>query len=92
MNLGAGVRIDGKRFIDYNDYHLPLHHSDILTMEAMRLAPGKITRNYVGGEGMDTVFKEDVVECLLTQGEGGDMLNAVHIRSDFLSSRRMARA
>ena len=73
------MRIDGKRFIDYNDYHLPLHHSDILTMEAMRLAPGKITRNYVGGEGMDTVFKEDVVESLLTQGDGGDMLNAVHI-------------
>jgi len=21
------MRIDGKRFIDYNDYHLPLHHS-----------------------------------------------------------------
>jgi hypothetical protein len=44
------MRIDGKRFIDYSDYHLPLHHSDILTMEAVRLAPGKITRNYVGGE------------------------------------------
>jgi len=21
------MRIDGKRFIDYSDYHLPLHHS-----------------------------------------------------------------
>jgi hypothetical protein len=73
------MRIDGKRFIDYNDYHLPLHHSDILTMEAMRLAPGKITRNYVGGEGMDTVFKEDVVESLLAQGDVGDMLSTVHI-------------
>lgn len=73
------MRIDGKRFIDYSDYHLPLHHSDILTMEAMRLAPGKVTRNYVGGEGMDTVFKEDVVERLLAQGDGGDMLSTTHI-------------
>jgi hypothetical protein len=48
-------------------------------MEAMRLAPGKIKRNYAGGEGMDTVFKEDVVEKLLAQGDGGDMLNATHI-------------
>jgi hypothetical protein len=73
------MRIDGKRFIDYSDYHLSLHHSDILTMEAMRLASGKITRNYVGGEGMDTVFKEDVVEGLLAKGDGGDMLSTVHI-------------
>ncbi len=73
------MRIDGERFIDYNDYHVPLHHSDILTMEAMRLAPGKITRHYVGGEGMDAVFKEDVVERLLSQGAGGDMLSATHI-------------
>ncbi|OCK60032.1 hypothetical protein [Bradyrhizobium sp. LMTR 3] len=48
-------------------------------MEAMRLAPGKITRNYFGGEGMDTVFKEGVVERLLSRGDGGDMLNTVHI-------------
>src|SRR5207253_3456447 len=73
------MRIDGERFIDYNDYHVPLHHSDILTMEAMRLAPGKITRHYVGGEGMDAVFKQDVVERLLSQGAGGDMLSATHI-------------
>jgi hypothetical protein len=73
------MRVGGQRFIDYNDYHLPLHHSDILTMEAMRLAPGKITRSYVGGEGMDTVFKEDVVEGLLAQGNGGDLLNVTHI-------------
>ncbi|MGY8667001.1 hypothetical protein Q3C01_32230 [Bradyrhizobium sp. UFLA05-109] len=73
------MRIDGKRFIDYSDYHLPLHHSDILTMEAARLAPGKIKRNYAGGEGMDMVFKEDVVEKLLAQGDGGDMLSATHI-------------
>jgi hypothetical protein len=26
------MRIDGQRFIDYNDHHLPLHHSDILTI------------------------------------------------------------
>ncbi|WP_190242244.1 hypothetical protein ACF1BQ_029010 [Bradyrhizobium sp. RDT10] len=45
----------------------------------MRLAPGKITRNYFGSEGMDTVFKEDVVERLLSRGDGSDMLNTVHI-------------
>jgi hypothetical protein len=73
------MRIDGQRFIDYNDHHLPLHHSDILTMEAMRLAPGKITRNYAGGEGMDAIFKEEVVERLLAKGEGGDILSTVHI-------------
>jgi intracellular sulfur oxidation DsrE/DsrF family protein len=48
-------------------------------MEAMRLAPGKVTRNYVGGEGMDTVFNEDAVESLLAQGEGGDILSTMHI-------------
>jgi hypothetical protein len=33
----------------------------------------------LGGEGMDVVFKEDVVERLLSQGAGGDMLSATHI-------------
>jgi len=73
------MRIDGKRFIDYSDYHLQLHHSDILTMEALRLAPGKIIRNLAGGEGMDKVFKKDVVENMLAQGNGGDMLGATVI-------------
>jgi hypothetical protein len=62
------MRIDNRRYIDYADFHIPLHHSDMVNMEAERLAPGRVPRCFVGGEGMADIFKEEVVERLAIEG------------------------
>jgi hypothetical protein len=62
------MRIDGKRYIDYNDFHIPLHRRDILTMEAVKAAPEYVTRRFAGGTGMGDVFKDDAVEKLAISG------------------------
>jgi hypothetical protein len=62
------MRIDGKRFIDYNDFHIPLHCRDILTMEAVKAAPEYVTRRFAGGAGMSEVFRDDAVEKLAVSG------------------------
>jgi hypothetical protein len=62
------MRIDNKRYVDYGDFHIPLHHSDVVNMEAERLAPGRVPRTFVGGEGMGDVFKEENVERLAVDG------------------------
>ena len=63
------MRIDKKPFIDYADFHIPLHHSDIVTMEAERLAPDYVTRRFAGGEGMSEVFKQEIIERLALEGK-----------------------
>jgi hypothetical protein len=63
------MRIDKKPYIDYADFHIPLHDSDIVTMEAERLAPAYVTRRFAGGEGMSEVFKEEIIERLALEGK-----------------------
>jgi len=66
------MRVDKKPYIDYADFHIPLHHSDIVTMEAERLAPDHVTRRFSGGEGMSEVFTEENVEKLALHGKAVD--------------------
>jgi hypothetical protein len=62
------MRIDQKRYIDYADFHIPLHHSDILKIEAERAVPGFVTSRFAGGIGMAEVLNEETVERLATMG------------------------
>ena len=62
------MRIDNRRYIDYGDFHIPLHHADIVNMEAGRLAPERVPPHFVGGEGMSDIFTEEIVEKLAIDG------------------------
>jgi hypothetical protein len=62
------MRIDEKRYIDYGDFHIPFHDSDIKTMEAMREVPNYRMRRLSGVISMANVFADDAIEQLATEG------------------------
>jgi hypothetical protein len=47
------MSVDGKPFIRYNDFHLPLSEADVGVLEYMRQNPGKMRRLLPGGAGMN---------------------------------------
>jgi hypothetical protein len=64
--------IDGKPFVRYNDYHLPLSDADAGFLECMRTHPGKVHRRLAGGAGMSEVFHESMLEELVAKGRSGE--------------------
>ncbi len=58
--------VNGRPFIDYNNFHLPLHARDMLVIEAQRI--GAATVRYAGGEGLSEVFTQENMERLATTG------------------------
>ena len=50
--------VDGKPFIRYNDFHLPLSEADVGVLEHMRQNPGKVRRLHPGGAGMNDALDE----------------------------------
>ena len=78
------MRINNNRYIDYGDFHIPLHHVDIVNMEAERLAPGRAPRHFVGGEGMSDIFKEEVVEKLAIDGRIAENEGAGAVKFDHI--------
>jgi hypothetical protein len=63
--------VDGKPFVRYNDFHLPLSEADAGFLEFMRAHPGKVHRRLAGGTGMSEVFHESMLDALVTQGRSG---------------------
>jgi hypothetical protein len=63
--------VDGKPFVRYNDFHLPLSESDAGFLEFMRANPGKVHRRIAGGAGMNEVMDESMLEHLVTMGRSG---------------------
>ena len=63
--------VDGKPFVRYNDFHLPLSESDAGFLEFMRANPGKVQRRIAGGAGMNEMLDESMVEHLVTTGRSG---------------------
>jgi hypothetical protein len=64
--------VDGKPFVRYNDYHLPLSEADAGFLEFMRAHPGQIHRRVAGGAGMSEVFHESMLEHLVKSGRSGE--------------------
>jgi hypothetical protein len=65
------MRVDGKPFIRYNDFHLPLSVPDIGFLECMLAHPGKVQRRLAGGAGMNEVLDEAMLERIVTMGRSG---------------------
>ena len=60
--------VDGKPFVRYSDFHLPLSAADVGVLEYMRQNPGKMRRRFAGGAGMNEVLDEDALEHLVRMG------------------------
>jgi hypothetical protein len=68
---------DGARIaIRFNDFHVPFSEYDVISIVAERDHPEKIKRHYLGGEGMNTVMNEAVVEHLIDNAttDGGEAI------------------
>jgi hypothetical protein len=63
--------VDGKPFVRYNDYHLPLSEEDAGFLELMRANPGKFRRRIAGGTGMNEVLDESALEHVVSIGRSG---------------------
>ena len=59
------MRIDRRPFANFNDFHLPLHEGDILSIEARRRLPEVVKHKFPHGEGMADVLNDDTVEALV---------------------------
>jgi hypothetical protein len=53
------MRVDGRPFIDYSDFHLPLSEQEIIEIEAARARPDKVKRGFSFGEGMNEVLSDE---------------------------------
>lgn len=85
------MRVDQKRYIDYADFHIPLHRSDVLMMEAERSAPGYITQPHVGGEGMRDVFTEKNIEQLAIFGKAAEKTSDGLVKFDHIVTAEKGR-
>src|SRR5262249_38377489 len=63
--------VDGKPFIRYNDFHLPLSDRDFGFLEFMRQNPGKVRRRLPRGAGMNEVLDEENLEHLVRTARSG---------------------
>jgi hypothetical protein len=63
--------VDGKPFVRYNDFHIPLSEEDTGFLEFMRTNPGKVRRRLAGGVGMNEMLDESMLEHLVTMSRSG---------------------
>jgi hypothetical protein len=56
------MRVDGRQFINYSDFHVPFSEMDIINIEAMRALPGKLKQRFSFGEGMSDMLNEETLE------------------------------
>ena len=61
------MRIDGRPFINYNDFHLPFSDMDIIHIEAMREKPELVTQRFTYGEGINELLdSEEILNAVVT--------------------------
>lgn len=59
------MRIDGRQFVNYSDFHLPLHEQDIVYFEAMQKNPGLLKGHTLYGEGMNDIMRDDTLKDII---------------------------
>jgi hypothetical protein len=74
--------VDGKPFIRYSDFHLPLSDADFGILEFMRQNSGKVRRRLPGGAGMNEVLNEETLEYLVRTGRPGTNDESAPIKLD----------
>ncbi len=66
------MRLNGRPFINYNDFHLPLSKSDIIHLEAMRSDPNFLKARWTGGHGMQDILTDDTLELIINAPQEGN--------------------
>lgn len=61
------MRLDGRPFINYSDFHLPFSERDVIDIEAMRARPEHMKQRFVFGEGMNEVLCDETVDQLVRE-------------------------
>ena len=59
------MRIDGRPYINYSDFHLPLTRFDVVHIEAKRVHGDKLVYKFPFGEGIGDFLKDENVETIL---------------------------
>lgn len=59
------MRIDGLPFINYNDFHLPLHEQDIVYFETLQQSPGLLRGHTLFGEGINDIMSDDMLDTVI---------------------------
>jgi hypothetical protein len=62
--------VDGRPFVRYNDYHLPLSEADAGFLELKRAHP-EVQLSLAGGAGMNELLNRFTLEQLITMGRSG---------------------
>ena len=76
------MRLDGRPFINFSDFHVPFHESDVLSLEAKRRLPEMVKHKFPRGEGMSEVLNDDTVEALIADGEAADNEDEAALKLD----------
>lgn len=76
------MRLDERPFINFSDFHVPFHESDVLSFEAKRRLPEMVKHKFPRGEGMSEFLNEDTVEALVAHGEAADNEDEASLKLD----------
>lgn len=55
------MRVGGKQFINYSDFHVPFAEEDIIKIESIRAFPKSFTHEFPFGWGMEDALREEVL-------------------------------
>lgn len=64
------MRLDGRPFIDFGDFHVRMTHADALQLEALRLRPDMIRAVFPYGEGIRDLLENEaaIVQAMSSPG------------------------
>lgn len=61
------MRLDRRPFINYSDFHLPLHERDVVGFELSKRMPDIFKIKFPGGEGMEEILQPQNYQVLLSK-------------------------
>lgn len=76
------MRLDGRQFINFSDFHVPFHEADVLSLETKLRLPEMVKHKFPRGEGMSEVLNYDTVEALLARSEAADNEGEASLKID----------
>ncbi len=69
------MRVNKQAFIRFNDFHVPFSHTDVVMIEAQRIAPEMFQQRFSAAPGMKELLDDELIEQLVMSGmssEGGE--------------------
>lgn len=67
------MRVSGKQFINYSDFHVPFTEDDIIKIESIRTFPEAFTHQFPFGWGMEDALSDEILP---------EIVNSATIRTD----------